>query len=78
MDKLCSFCHRPVRDSYMILTGTEKFYHVLQDEYGNPTPKGIPSCWDKCENGSLNLEQYVERELTKEVIESPLGQHPNF
>lgn len=64
--KLCSFCHREVKDSYMILAGTEQVYHVLQDEYGNPTPKGVPSCWEKADSGRLNLEQYVEEQFEKD------------
>ena len=43
----------------MILMNTDKMFHVLQDEYGNAAPNGIPSCWEKSAEGLLTLEEYI-------------------
>jgi hypothetical protein len=35
------------------------YYHVIEDEFGNPTPTGIQSCWLKSAEGVLTLAEYA-------------------
>lgn len=56
---LCYFCHRPIKSFYIQLTGQNRYFHPLEDEYGNAAPKDVPSCWDKSDSGRLTLEEYL-------------------
>jgi hypothetical protein len=55
----CYFCGRPIKGSVIQLLNVARFFHALEDEYGNATPNGIPSCWEKSAEGRLTLEQFL-------------------
>jgi hypothetical protein len=56
----CYFCGREVKGSATVQSPpSPHVFHCLEDEYGNPAPKGIPSCWEKSAEGKLTLQEYL-------------------
>jgi hypothetical protein len=56
----CQFCGRSIQGTAIWVTGhPNSQYHALEDEHGNPAPKGIPSCWEKSAEGRLTLQEYL-------------------
>jgi hypothetical protein len=51
--KDCAFCGRSIANFSVHVVKTNHDFHGLETPDGEPAPKGVQSCWELSQNGTI-------------------------